>query len=297
MSFNPFQQRTARVTVTVQRPDKTGAAQAFTYVFEQHRMRIAVRQGGQQYGNAKIEVFGVPLATMNNIARLWLEALTPQNTDSVAIDVWDGNGFVPFFQGIITWSAVDASAVPNVKLVIEANESMQLMNATASPYSNAGPVSLKDVLTAIAMPAGFAVDYSISAPPYQLTDQRVTGSPMEQIGAIMRQFPDLTWTSRLQRIIVRKANAPYGADPIRIADDAGKMGFPVYSQSGLQFSTLFDPRTYPGVGVNVESTFDYVNRTTWVASVLAHSLEPNLPGGQWTTSVAAISYGPKGNNQ
>lgn len=297
MSFNPYQTRAARVTVTVQRHDNTGAVQNLTYVFEQHRMRIAVRQGGQQYGNAKIEVFGVPLATMNQIARLWLEALTPQNTDSVAIDVWDGDGFVPFFQGIITWSAVDASAVPNVKLVIEANAGMQLMNMTASPYSNAGPVLLKDALTTIAALGGFAVDYSASAPAYMLTDVRATGSPLEQIGQLIAHYPDLTYFPNLQRVIVRKANAPYGTDTITISDSTGKMGFPVYSQSGLQFSTLFNPNIYPGVGVNVESTFDYVNRTTWVAAVIAHSIEPNLPGGQWTTSVAANSFGPKGNGQ
>ena len=91
MSFNPFIERKARVTVSVVRNDSTGNPTTQVYTFVQHRMRINVRQGGNQFGNAKIEIFGAPLDAMNNIARLWLETLTPQNTDTVAIDIWNGH--------------------------------------------------------------------------------------------------------------------------------------------------------------------------------------------------------------
>ena len=297
MTFNPYTERKARVTVNVTRADASGNQTEQTYTFIQHRMRINVRQGGKQFGNAHIEIFGVPLATMNNIARLWLESLTPQNTDTVEIDIWQNNQYVPFFQGVITWSAVNGAGMPAVSLVIEANASFALMNATASPYANAGPVALSDALTAIAAPQGFSLDYSESAPQYQLTDVRVTGSPMEQIAALMNHFGNLTWFVNLQRIVVRTAGAPFSADSIRIAADNGMQRLPIYSSSGLQLDTLFNPQLRPGVACDIETSLDFVNRTVWVAAVLAHQLEPNLPGGQWTTSLACNSYGSKGNNQ
>jgi len=297
MTFNPFIERKARVTVSVTRADASGDQTPETYTFVQHRMRINVRQGGNQFGNAKIEIFGVPLGTMNNIARLWLESLTPQNTDTVAIDVWNGQDYVPFFSGVITWSSVNGAGMPAVSLMIEANSAMALMNATASPYANAGPVSLVSALTTIAVAQSFAVDYSADAPQYQLTDVRVTGSPMEQITGLMNHFNDLTWFTNLQRLVVRAANAPFTSAAIDIAADNGLMRLPVYSSSGLQFDTLFNPQLRPGVALNVQTAFDFVNRTLWVASVLSHTLEPNVPGGQWTTSCAANSFGPNGNNQ
>lgn len=296
MSFNTFVERKARVTVTVTRTDASGAQTPETYTFVQHRMRINVRQGGNQFGNAKIEIFGVPPDTMNNIARLWLQSMTPQNTDTVAIDVWDGFDYVPFFQGVIAWSAVNGAGMPAVSLIIEANAAMALMNATASPYANAGPVSLQSVLTTLAALQDFSVDYSDTAPQYQCTDIRLTGSPMEQIAGLMSHFPDLTWFVNLQRLVVRQAGAPYSADAISIAADNGLMRLPVYSQSGLQFDTLFNPQLRPGVACNVTTVFDFVNRTTWVAAVLSHMIEPNVPGGQWTTSCAANAFGPRGNN-
>lgn len=295
MTFAPFQARRARVTVTVTRPDKSGQQVDSTYVWIDNRMRIGVRDGGKQFGNAHIEVYGVPLADMNNIARLWLEALTPQNTDTVTIEVWDGYVFVPFFSGVIAWSAVDAAGMPQVKLVIEANAAFALGNATASPYANAGPVTLADAITSIITPAGFTLVYSDTAPTYQMSDVRVTGSPLEQVGALIAHYPDLTWQTHLQQIIVRKANAPITADSVCVAVDTGMQGAPIYSSSGLQVQTLFNPLIRPGITLDVETVFDFVNRTVWVAAVLMHQLEPNMPNGQWTTAIAANSYGSKGN--
>jgi hypothetical protein len=295
MSFNPFGERKVRVTVTVTRPDSSGQQVEQTYVFTQHRMRIAVRTGGQQFGNAHLMIYGVPLASMNQIARLWLEAMTPQATDTVAIDVFDGKDFIPFFAGQITWSAVDASGMPEVALVIEANSAMTLMNQPASPYANPGPVALSDALTAIVGPAGFTVDYF--ADPFMLADVRVTGSPMEQVSALMRGQPTLTWHVALQRLVIRAANAPINSNAIAVSIQTGLMAPPVYSTSGLTFDTLFNPQITLGCALDIQTSFDFVNRTLWVAAVLAHQLEPNVPRGRWTTSVGAQSYGPKGNNQ
>lgn len=297
MTFQVFQQRVARVTCTVTRPSATGVMTNYTYVWEQNRMRIRVSQGGQQFGNAHVEVMGVPLADMNQISRLWLEPLTPQNTDSLLIETYDGKAFTPLFQGIIAWSAVDGSEIEagTVKLVIDANAALPLGNTPAAPYANAGPVALSDALTAIAALADFTVNYAASAPVYQLTDVRLTGSPLQQIAGLMRHFNDLTWFVSLQQVVVRKAGAPITSDAIRIAVDTGMMKAPTYSTSGLQFETVFNPQLRPGVGLDVETLFDYVNRTNWVASVLTHELDANWPGGVWKTSCAANSYGAKNN--
>ncbi|MGJ8493558.1 hypothetical protein ACR4XK_12215, partial [Glaesserella parasuis] len=94
-TYQPFIERIARVTVEVTRPNAQGAMTTFGYVFQENRMRIKVRQGGAQFGNAHVDIYGVPLADMNQIARLWLEAMAPQNADTLRIDVWDGKVFVP----------------------------------------------------------------------------------------------------------------------------------------------------------------------------------------------------------
>jgi hypothetical protein len=299
MSGVAFPDRILQVTVTVTRPDAQaagGSPQVSTYVWQHNRIRVSIRLGGSQFGNAVIEVFGVPLQDMNNIARLWLKSLTPQNTDTVAVAVWNGQTFTPLFQGVVSWAQVDASGLPMVKLIIEANTSFAAANTPAAPYANAGPVTLKAALTTIAQAAGYTVNYAASAPQYQLTDVRVTGSVLDQIGAMMRYFPDLVWTPNLQQILVRAEDAPLTTDPVRVAVDTGMQQAPVYSTSGLQFVTLFNPQILPGTALNVETIFDFVNQTNWIAHVIQHQLDANMPSGQWATSVAANSYGLKGNN-
>jgi hypothetical protein len=295
MTLTAFPDRILQITVSVTRTGVNGG-QPLTYVWQQNRMRVTLRQGGAQFGNARVEVFGVPLADMNNIARLWLETLTPQNIDTLAIAVWNGQTFTPLFQGVITWSSVDASGMPQVRLVIEANSSFALSNMAVSPYSNAGPVSLQAALTTIVTPAGYTLNYAASAPQYQLTSVRLTGSPLDQVRGLLHYFPNLTWTTDLQQVIVRAALAPVNSDSVRIAVDTGMQASPVYSSSGLQVNTLFNPQIRPGITLDVETTFDFINRTVWVASVIQHQLDANYPNGEWTTSVAANSYGAKGNN-
>lgn len=292
--MNPLQIRRARVTVEVQRPDAQGLVQDQTYVFDEHRMSIAVTQGGAAMGNAKVQVYGVPLESMNQIARLWLEVLTPTGTDKLTIDVWNGSDFVPFFSGMITWSAVNAASMPNVSLDIEANDAGALMVQTSPPYAQEGPLNLRDILEAIAAPAGFTVDYSESIPELRLVRIRATGTVLQQITQILNAVPELSWYVSLQSIVVRPVNAPLGGDPVAMDKTTGMIGYPVYSTSGLTVATVFNPLIRPGVALDITTAFDFVNRTKWVAAVLQHNLQPNTPGGQWRTDIAAQSYGSKG---
>ena len=295
--MNPLVERRAKVTVKVVRPsDKPDEGdQEITYAFEQHRMSIQVSQGGGQFGNAKVAIYGVPLATMNKIARLWLEVLSPGNSDSMAIDVWDGANFVPFFNGVITWSAINATGSPQVALEIEANSSMVAMNTVAAPYSQGTPIALKDALTAILGPTGLVIDFADSVPDFRPQMIHVIGTPMQQAITLMGYYPELTWYINLQRFIVRPVNGPVGGDALLINTSNGLIGYPTYATSGISFAMLFDARLRLGLALDIQTAYDYVNRTKWLASVLQHNIQPNWPGGQWVSQVVAQPYGSKGN--
>jgi hypothetical protein len=257
-------------------------------------MSIQVGQGGNQFGNAKVAIYGVPLDAMNKIARLWLEVLSPTNTDTLTIDVWDGSNFVPFFAGVITWSAINAGGAPQVALEIEANSAMIAMNTVASPYAQDEPVALQDALQQILEPTGLVVEFSDSVPVLDIQRAHLIGTPMDQAAALMNYFPELTWYINLQRFLVRPVNGPLGSDPVPINKTNGMIGYPTYSTSGVQLATIFNPRIRPGLALDIQTMFDFVNRTKWVAAVLQHNIEPNMPGGQWMTAIAAQSYGSKG---
>lgn len=295
--MNTLIPRRARVSVKVSRSDGAGEETESEYAFEDHRMTIKVSQGGGQFGAAKVRIFGVNLDSMNNIARLWLEVLSPSNTDTLTIEVWDGSNFVPFFEGVITWSAINASGAPAVALEIEANAAMIAQNTVAPPYSESTPVFLRDALSEILSPAGLEVEFADSVPEYQVQRVHVSGTPMEQAQTLLGYFPELAWYVNLQRLYVRNVNGPLGGDPVLLSKDTGLIGYPTYSTSGISVVALFDARLRPGLALDIQTRFDFVTRTKWVASVLEHSLQPNTPGGQWVSNVAAQSYGAKGNTE
>jgi hypothetical protein len=293
VTVNTFNRRLARVTVSVTRPNAQGTPAQTTYVWEYpRRMRIKVQQGGAQVGNAHVTVYGLTMEAMNNIARLWLQSYTPQNTDTLKIEVYDYGSlqWLTRFFGTITWSAADASNMPHVGLVIEANASFALSNTTAPPYSNPGPVKLSDVVASLAQAAGFTVNYAAGAPDPYLSDVRLVGSLQDQLRALFGHFPALTYNIALQQVQVRAANAPLFSNPVTISVETGMQKSPIYSTSGLQVETIFDPRITPGTPLQVQSVFQYANQTQWVAAVLSDQLDVNYPGGMWNTSIAATQW-------
>ena len=295
--MNPLVERRCRVTVSVQRPG--GAAsdspRRLEYAFEDHRMHISISQGGGQFGNARIAIFGMRLDAMNKIARLWLESMTPITTDTVGVDVWDGGNFVPLFRGVIAWAAVNAGSAPDVSLEIDANSFMAAMNEPAPPYVQDTPLALQDALTAILAPTDITVAFAETVPALQVQKVHVIGTPMQQAQRVMNAYPELTWYIDLQRMIVRPVGAPAEETAVTISRETGLIGYPTYSTSGVTLSTLFDPRIRLGLALDIRTEFDFVNRTKWITSVLQHNLQPNMPGGQWSTQIAAQAWGKKGN--
>jgi hypothetical protein len=297
MALNTWVERLAQVTVTIQRPNAQGNAASQTFNFLNNRMKIRIRDGGANFGNMRVEIYGVPLADMNQIARLYLMPLTPQSTDTISVAVWNGTSFQPIFQGIVSWSAIAPSAMPDVSLVIESNSAFGLMQTAASPYSNNGPVLLSAVLDTIAAGAGYTVDYSPQAAQYTMQRVRLTGSLSDQLRGLLNNFPDLTYNIHLQRIIVRSANAPYNstASAVPVSTATGMEAAPEYSTSGVSFQTLFNPSITPGTAIQFTTEFTYLNQTSWVAAVLQHELEPNVFNGKWLSSIAACAFGTTGN--
>lgn len=294
--MNTLIERRARVTVRVRREDG-GREVETSYQFTEHRMGITISQGGSQFGNAKVQIFGVPLDAMNKIARLWLEVLSPSNQDTLAVDVWDGSSFIPFFEGVITWTAINASAAPAVALEIEANDSMVGMNALTTVYAQEGPIALETALAEILAPVNLVVEMSEGLPEFTPSKIHLTGTPMQQASTLLSYYPELAWYVNLQRLIVRPVNGPLGDDPLELDRNTGLIGYPTYSTSGITFAMIFDARVRLGRALDLRTDFDFVNRTKWVAAVLQHQLQPNWPGGQWITQVAAQSYGAKGNEE
>lgn len=290
MAFNPFVTRAARVTVTVTREDSSSDTGVSTsqYVFQEHRMIIRVSLGGGRFGNAKVSIHGVPLANMNNISRLWLVPLQIQAQDTIAIDVWDGSTYVPFFNGVISWAGTDGSALPDVTLNIEANAAFGLSQTTPAPYSASGTQTLENVLTGILQNTGFTLDLAPSVPPLTVTNPRYSGSAQDQLDACLRAFPNIAFNVTLQRVRVYPTTQPFGTDPILVSPTTGAVGAPNYSSSAVTWKTLFNPQLVPGQAILLDSEFVLSGGANWVCRVLNHTLEPNKPKGAWHTDFAAV---------
>ncbi len=301
--------RKARVTITVGKEDGTFAqtaasldARAVTtsastgatldsgltvYTWTENRMVIRVSIGGKQFNTAELMVFGLPLATLNALSRLWLTPLNVRAQDTVKIETWNGSQYVPLFFGSITWAAPRGNSMPQVPLVISATASMALAQSAAKPYSASGTLALTDVLTNILSTSGYTLNAAASLPLYTITNPRASGSLQDQIKSILDGFPNIAWYFNLQQLILRPVGASIYADPLPVGVTTGMKGSPEYSTSGVQVDTVFDSRYIPGQAITLNTVFTYAASASWSISATEHNLEPNVPNGRWDTRLVA----------
>jgi len=294
MTFQPFQPRVARVVVSTNRVDQTGKTTSEVFQFEQHRMRLAIQEGGGGvFGNMQAKIYGVPLSTMNVIARLQFNANFLSVNDIVNVSVWDDaqSIFLPLFSGMITYPSVEINP-PESALTIEANNAGLLWNVVDTPYSNAGPISLSDVLATLAAKGNLGLDFSaLIAPVPQCVNLHLTGSPADQISQLLNQYPALSWNVVLNRLRVWPDGKSFSDDAVRIAADTGMVGVPNYNSTGLTCRTLLNPSLTPGRTLQIETGLvDFIDQTRWSCQVVRHVLEPRVPGGAWFSDIAATPW-------
>lgn len=301
--------RQARVTVTIGSDDGTFAdtakgldanesvASAATgattssgltvYTWTQNRMIIRVSIGGKQFNTAELMVFGLPLATLNALSRLWLTPMNVRPQDTLKIETWDGSQYVPLFFGSITWAAPRGNSMPQVPIVISSTASMALAQSAAQPYSASGTLVLTDVLTNILGASGYTLNAAQSLPAYTITNPRATGSLQDQVKSILDGYPNIAWYFNLQQLILRPVGASIYADPIAIGPTTGMKGSPEYSTSGVQVDTIYEPRLIPGQSIKLDTVFTYAATANWSIAAVEHNLEPNVPNGRWDTRLVA----------
>ena len=77
-----------------------------------------------------------------------------------------------------------------------------------------------------------------------------------------------------------RGGARQSKQDIRVAPDTGMVGYPVFNSQGISVRTLFNPDLVIGSVVDVDTTLT-VAKGRWVVYGVNHTLESEVPNGQW----------------
>lgn len=273
-----FEKRTIALTFQLGAGD-FGAAGQDTVTLEGLRCSVNVVHDGIQFARADVQVWGMSLDLMNKltVTQKFFFEQRPYNSMRIS-----AGGAVCFSGGIMeAWA--DGRQQPDVMFHVSAASGLVDLAQTIPPTSYSGAVDVGTVVSQIAEQIGYGFENGgVNA---TLNTPYKPGSPKSQIEAICRDV-DCNWTvdDVAKVVAIWPKNGARAGEAITISTDTGLIGYPAFTQGGLQFSTLYRPDIDYGRLVRVTTPFSAANGQ-WTVRALAHRLESNVPNGQWFTDI------------
>lgn len=281
-----------------------GVSGATAVTLDGHRIKADITyQGASDTAHASIIVYGMPLDVMNRLTVLNTLNPTDGILNYVTISAGDDEaGMSVCFVGNISEAWADFSGAPEGKFVVSAFSGVYPAIKPVAPTSYRGTVDVATVMEGIAAQWASQPDQ----PRLTLENNGVTGKIDNPYlsGTLTQQLDQMRKAAGIEAVVIGpilaiypKGKARSGA-PIVVSPETGLVGYPAFTQSGIQFQTLYNPSIVFGRRVKVESVLAQA-AGIWRVDNVSHNLESEMPNGAWFTHVEStalnretpVSYG------
>lgn len=269
-----------------------GTAGKDTVTFEGLRCSANIVHDGYQSARADVQVWGMSLDMMNKLTVTNKFFFEQRLYNRLTIMAGDEKGTAVCFTGGIMEAWTDGRQPPDMMFHVSAASGFVDMAQTIPPTSYRGGVDAALAISEIAKQIRYSFENSgVTA---TLMNPYKPGTPKAQIESICQDIDCQVLIDETKKLVAiwPKGQARAG-EVIRIAPDSGLIGYPAFSQAGIQFSTLYNPSLEYGRAIRVESQLKPANGQ-WMVTALAHRLESNVPNGQWSTDIETsyLDYQP-----
>jgi hypothetical protein len=246
--------------------------------------------GGPALSEAQIRVFGLTPTVYNSLTSIY-PIVGLQQKNVVIIEASDGtSGYSTVFTGQILIAHIDLNAQPDVVMDIIAQSALLqgLQNIPQTNYPGSIPVTTALQSLATTMGLTFEpndVDVILNKPS-------LTGSARQQAWSLV-QAAGIQWNACADGVMAVWKKGSYRKSQQTIPTISYKkdlIGYPSYSNIGISIRCYYNPNiTYYGT-INLESSLKVANLNgQWIVYGLVHTLEAQLPNGQWMSEIQAQS--------
>jgi hypothetical protein len=279
--------------------------------------------GNPAFSHLDLTVSGMTLSNMNALTTLGLN-VSAVRKNTVTVEAGDvPTGLATVFQGQIREAWADFSGMPNVVFRVQADGAGLETVKPIPPTTFNGLTDVVTILRGLATQAkwGFQND-GVTA---HLIDPYLPGTIYDQMRTVVEHTGINMLPGPPTMVIWPKGGARGGSVPI-VSPDTGLIGYPTFTQSAIQLTTLFNPGIGFGQKIQVKSSVKIPNQFLrpsgsglsaqanpelntpsaatvagrpmasdgmWQVISLSHTLESETPSGQWHSRIlASVFNGP-----
>lgn len=250
------------------------------------------KPGGNDKPKCSIEITGLDIKKMEQLTTLaFLPLTTKKNVVSVLAGE-QGQALNLVFKGEIASSFANFENAPDVVFQIEAITGSYPDQIAASPVAINGQVSIDALFGQFAVEAGYVLQND--GVTGSVANTIINGSPIEKLHKLAKQVGCELIIDDGTVIIFPNGGKRSGNTPL-VTKDTGLIGYPTFTNDGVQFKSLYSPAFRLGGLVQLQSI---VPKATgiWKITKLEHALSAYVSNdanwfseitGQWVNGLTS----------
>lgn len=253
-------------------------------------------------GRALLQLWGMKPSDMAQLSTLGFDqAKINKNKITVfAYDLDDKKNQIEVFSGGIFVAHINYNAMPDVSLTLECYASIGQQTQMVPGTSIQGNGDVATMLQGICAACDPPVDFVNKGVSAQLANPAHSGSPAQQIADICCAA-GVAYTLQGGTLTIWPKDTNADGVTVEIGPDNGMVGYPEYTQIGIDVTMEFNPDVQLGRQLKIKQASGKplpvpgVPGTFWI-NVVAHELSSEMPGGPWFTHASVSNIQIVGRN-
>lgn len=243
------------------------------------------KPGGEDKNKLDLVIAGLKLTTMDKLTVLGFRKMQTYNN---VITLYAGNvgdQLSMVFAGEITSAHAEFDSRGTAAFRIEALTGYYPALLATSPTSVQGESTIESLMQQFARDAGY--NFKNEGVAGSVRNIILSGSPIAKMRSLAAQTGiDMYLDDRTVIIVPR--GEPKKGNTVVLSASSGMIGYPSFTNDGINTRCLFNPQLELGGLVKIESIVPKASGI-WKISKLDHSLEACFPGAkQWFTTIDAV---------
>ena len=281
-----FSIKTVRITIQLRKGEFEGGGN--TVIIEGLPVNVTVtKQGGEAKNKASVTVDNLKLETATQLTTLAFKRLETYN-NVIQIDAGSqGAELSTIFIGEIT-SAVPVMSDSKLSLKIEALAGYYPALIPSTPTSVQENTTVEKLMKQFADEAGYSFENKgITA---SIANSVFVGSPVEKAKTLARQA-DVDLLIDDNKFIIQPFEAPKEGQIPLLSKGTGLIGYPSFSNEGINCKSVFNDKLKVGSYFKLESVLPHASGE-WQITKVEHRLEAYTPNsGTWESDVTGVLPG------
>lgn len=281
-----FSVKTVRITIQLRKGEFNNGGN--TVIIEGLPVSVTVtKQGGEAKNKASVTVDNLKLETATQLTTLAFKRLETYN-NVIQIDAGSqGAELSTIFIGEIT-SAVPVMSDSKLSLKIEALAGYYPALIPSTPTSVQENTTVEKLMKQFADEAGYSFENKgITA---SIANSVFVGSPVEKAKTLARQA-DVDLLIDDNKFTVQPFEAPKDGQIPLLSKNTGLIGYPSFSNEGINCKSVFNDKLKIGSYFKLESVLPHASGE-WQITKVEHRLEAYTPNsGTWESDVTGVLPG------